>query len=313
MTPIQAQIVSLTPGQGTVLLLCLLLPPLLLLATRWRQKKRRGQAASPPGWSIPTVDAQARGTTLFHTWTPAVKIGSLFIVSFLVVALHALFWSAMSLIVAFIAVCLARIPWQRSFRRLAAMSGLCLFFFILLPLTSPPRPGDTLLIVPLLEGMPLRLAGAVLALTITCKAAAVALLMEPMFATAELARTLQGFASLGLPPSLTQMILLCHRYLFVFQQEITRMQRAMRVRGFMPGTNLATLRTTGNGLGMLFIRSFERTERVYEAMLSRGYQGAFPATSREKITAGDLAKAAISILIGGLLLLFDRLYPTPWF
>lgn len=312
MTPTQAQTITLSPGQGAVLLLCLLLPSLLLLASRWRRKKK-GQAAYSPDWSIPTVDAQARGTTLFHTWTPAVKIGSLFVVSFLIVALHALFWSAVSLGVALLAVHLARISWQRSLRRLAAMSGLCVLFFVLLPLTSPPRPGDTLLIVPLLEELPLRLAGAVLALTITCKAAAVALLMEPMFATAELARTLQGFASMGLPPSLTQMILLCHRYLFVFQQEITRMQRAMRVRGFVPSTNLATLRTTGNGLGMLFIRSFERTERVYEAMLSRGYQGAFPATSREKITAGDLAKAVISILIGGLLLLFDRMYPALWF
>ena len=311
MIPAQAQTITLSPGQGALLLLCLLLPPLLLLASRWRRKKK-GQAASSPDWSLPTIDGQAHGSSLFHTWTPAVKIGTLFIVSFLIVALHALFWAAASLIVAFLAVCLARIPWQRSLRRLAAMSGLCVLFFVLLPLTSPPRPGDTLLILPLLEGMPLRLAGAVLALTITCKAAAVALLMEPMFATAELTHTLQGFASLGLPPSLTQMILLCHRYLFVFQQEITRMQRAMRVRGFVPGTNLATLRTTGNGLGMLFIRSFERTERVYEAMLSRGYQGAFPATSREKITTGDLAKAAISIMIGGLLLVLDRFYPTPW-
>ena len=313
MIPTQAQAISLSPGQGALLLLCLLLPTLLLLASRWRRKKKGGQAVSPPDWSIPIVDAQALGTSLFHAWTPAVKIGSLFILSFLIVALHALFWAAASLIVAFLAVSLARIPWQRSLRRLAAMSGLCVLFFVLLPLTSPPRPGDTLLVLPLLEGLPLRLAGAVLALTITCKAAAVALLMEPMFATAELARTLQGFASLGLPASLTQMILLCHRYLFVFQQEFTRMQRAMRVRGFVPGTNLATLRTTGNALGMLFIRSFERTERVHEAMLSRGYQGAFPATSREKITTGDLAKAAISIMIGVLLLVLDRLYPTPWF
>ena len=63
-----------------------------------------------------------------------------------------------------------------------------------------------------------------------------------MFATSELSRTLQGFTNLGLPGTLIQMILLCHRYLFVFQQEAARMQRAMRVRGFVPRTNLATLR-----------------------------------------------------------------------
>lgn len=313
MTPTAAQTLFLTSGQGAVLALCLLAPPLLLLAYRWKRKQSSGRGETPPDWSIPTLDAQAQGTSPFHTWTPAVKIGALLAVCFLIVALHALFWSAVSLTVALLAVHLAGTSWQRSLRRLTAMGGLCVLFLIVLPLTSPPRPGDTLLVVPLLEGMPLRLAGVVLALTIACKAATVALLMEPMFATAELSRSLQGFATLGLPSSLTQMILLCHRYLFVFQQEAARMQRAMRVRGFAPRTNIATLRTTGNALGMLFIRSFERTERVYEAMLSRGYQGTFPATAREKITARDLAKAAVSIMIGLLLLVLDRLYPTPWF
>lgn len=313
MTPTLSQTISMTPGQGAVLLLCLLAPPLLLLACRWKRKQSSGRRTMPPDWSIPTIDAQAQGSSLFHTWTPAVKIGVLLVVSFLIVALHTLFWSAVALACALATVQLARIPWQRSLRRLAAMSSLCVLFLLVLPLTSPPRPGDTLLVLPLLEGLPLRLAGVVLALTIICKAATVALLMEPMFATAELARTLQGFATLGLPASLAQMILLCHRYLFVFQQEAARMQRAMRVRGFVPGTNLATLRTTGNGLGMLFIRSFERTERVYEAMLSRGYRGTFPSTSREMITAGDLAKAAVSIMIGLLLLVFDRIAPIPWF
>jgi cobalt/nickel transport system permease protein len=142
--------------------------------------------------------------------------------------------------------------------------------------------------------------------------ASVALLMEPMLATSPLSRTLQGFTTLGLPPALTQMILLCHRYLSVFQQEITRMQRSMRVRGFTPGSNLATMRTMGNCFGMLFIRSFERTERVHEAMLSRGYRGPLPADPREKIAPRDLVKGAVWSMIGCLLLALDRIFPVLW-
>ena len=313
MTPIPTHTIALPHGQGIALLLFLLVPPLLLLVLRWKHKRTSGQARTPPDWSIPTIDAEAHGSSLFHTWLPAAKIGSLLTLSFFIVALHSLFWAAISLAIALLGVHLAQIPWQRSMRRLAAMSGLCVLFLLVLPLTSPPRPGDTILVVPLLAGLPLRLSGVILALTITCKAASVALLMEPMFATAELSRTLRGFTALGLPSALTQMILLCHRYLFVFQQEAARMQRAMRVRGFVPRTNLATLRTTGNGLGMLFIRSFERTERVYEAMLSRGYQGTFPSTSRQNLTTWDLAKGTVSIMIGALLLVLDRLFPAPWF
>ncbi|NCC32802.1 MAG: energy-coupling factor transporter transmembrane protein EcfT [Chloroflexia bacterium] len=184
---------------------------------------------------------------------------------------------------------------------------------VILPLTRPVHAGDTILLLPWLGSWPFNLAGLLLALTIVCKAAAVALLMEPMLATASLTRTLQGFTDLGLPPSLNQMVLLCHRYIFVVQEEMQRMQRSMRVRGFAPRTNLATLRTLGNGLGMLFIRSFERTERVYEAMLSRGYQGAFPGQTRQKITSRDLVKGAFFIMIGLLLLVGDRLLPLTRF
>ena len=312
MTPLAARTIMLTPGQGAIFLLCLLAPLLLLLARRWRQRKTSGRASAPLELSIPAVDAQAHGSSVFHSWMPAVKIGSLLCLSFLIVALHSLFWSTVSVLIALIAVHLARIPWQRPLQRLAAVSGLCALFLLVLPLTSPPRPGETILLVPLFEWLPLRLNGVVLALTISCKAATVALLMEPMFATSELSRTLQGFTNLGLPGTLIQMILLCHRYLFVFQQEAARMQRAMRVRGFVPRTNLATLRTTGNSLGMLFIRSFERTERVYEAMLSRGYRGTFPAAARQYPTAKDVAKGLVAVLIGVLLLVLDRLCPVQW-
>ena len=72
------------------------------------------------------------------------------------------------------------------------------------------------------------------------------------------------------------MLLLSHRYIFVFLHEMTRMYRGMRVRGFVPGTDIATMNAMGNFLGMLFVRSFERTQRVYDAMLCRGYDGCFP-------------------------------------
>jgi len=180
---------------------------------------------------------------------------------------------------------------------------------VIVPLTSPVQSGETVLVLPGLPEWPYSLAGAHLALTIVCKAMAVALLMEPMLATSSLPQTLQGFTDLGLPASLNQMILLCHRYIFVFQEEMSRMQRSMRVRGFVPRTNIPTLRTMGSGLGMLFIRSFERTERVYEAMLSRGYQGSFPAEVRQKITNMDLVKGVLFIMIAAILLAGDRLLP----
>jgi cobalt/nickel transport system permease protein len=301
----------LSVGQGLGLLACLIIPPGCALLFLWRRKRAR-QIDHAPDWSIPPLDGQALGTSLFHIWAPAVKIGALLATCFLFASLTTLFWSALALLIALLAVHLAQVSWQRCLRRLAAMSGFLGALLVILPLTSAIRPGDTLLLLPLLEALPLRLAGVQLALTIMLKACSVALLMEPMLATAPLSRTLQGFSALGLPPAVIQMILLCHRYIFVFQQEMARMHRSVRVRGFRPATNLATMRTMANCFGMLFIRSFERTERVHEAMLSRGYRGTFPAPPLARPGGRDLVKGVVWIVLGLLLLLGDRLYPSPW-
>ncbi len=81
----------------------------------------------------------------------------------------------------------------------------------------------------------------------------------------------------------------------------------MQVRGFRRRTSLETLRVMGNFLGMLFVRSFERTHRVYAAMQARGYQGRFPAPFCFKVTVGDWLHASLWLVFGVGLLIFDRL------
>lgn len=282
-----------------------------VVALRHR-KGRQPPAGNEPDWSIPALDTHADGASLFHSWNPAIKIGTLCFCCFLIVSLRTLLWSAVAATVSFVAVALSRVLWHRPLRRLAAMSGFLLMLVVILPLTGPIRADDTVFLVAGLESWPFRSHGLFLALAISCKAVSVALLMEPMLATASFSRTLQGFAGLGLPRPLIQMVTLCHRYLFVFQEEIQSMQRSMRVRGFTPRTDLATMRTMGNCFGMLFIRSFERTERIYEAMLSRGYQGRLPTGDMPMRTSRDLVKGAICGMIALTLLLLDRLAPALW-
>lgn len=309
-------VITLSGPQTGLLAACLVMPPLviLFLLRRWLgQRNRQGAPQQPVDWSIPTLDSQAEGQSLFHRWTPSAKIASLLLTSFLLASLHHLSCAAVGVLFGLIAVELAHLPWSRTGKRLTAMAGFLGMLVVIMPLTSPPRPGDTLLLVPLFTAWPLSLAGGVMALTIVGKAVAVALLMEPMLATAPLSRTLQGFSDLGLPAALTQMILLCHRYIFVFQQEMQRIQQSMQLRGFVPRTNLATLRALGNSLGMLFIHSFERTERVFDAMQSRGYQGHFPGSTRQQVTAPDLLKGAGVLTLGLILIIIDHLLPAAWY
>lgn len=305
-------VIVLTAFEGIGLLAAVLLVVLLIVATLRHRRVRQHIGGDEPDWSIPALDAQSDGTSLFHSWNPAVKIGTLGLCCFLIASLHSLLWSMMAVALSLVAVALSGVPWQRPLRRLTAMSGFLLMLVVILPLTGRIRADEVVLVVAGLENWPFRSQGLLLALTIACKAVSIALLMEPMLATASLTRTLQGFAGIGLPRALIQMVLLCHRYLFVFQEEIHSMQRSMRVRGFTPRTNLATMRTMGNCFGMLFIRSFERTERIYEAMLSRGYQGHMPTGDIPARTNRDVVKGLVSGMIGLILLLLDRMAPAPW-
>ena len=92
-------------------------------------------------------------------------------------------------------------------------------------------------------------------------------------------------------------------------QEMKTLNVAMRARGFVPRTNLRTMSILGGYVGTLLVRSFERTERVYKAMLSKGYNGTFPTMVEFSSDGRDFAKAAIVLALAVGLLVTDMAGP----
>jgi cobalt/nickel transport system permease protein len=85
---------------------------------------------------------------------------------------------------------------------------------------------------------------------------------------------LSALCALGVPRVLTAIISFAFRYLFVLVEEARRLQTAREARSAgSGGTLLWRVRVLGGMVGSLFIRSYERSERIYAAMLSRGYDG----------------------------------------
>ena len=89
-----------------------------------------------------------------------------------------------------------------------------------------------------------------------------------------------GFRELGVPKMLIAIIELMWRYLFILVDEVIRLIRARNSRSSVfngnhhaGGSVFWRGKVTGNMAGSLFLRSIERSERVYDAMLSRGYNG----------------------------------------
>jgi len=89
---------------------------------------------------------------------------------------------------------------------------------------------------------------------------------------------LEGLARLRLPALMVAIISLMYRYLAVLTDEASRMMRARAARSAaLPGAKRPSVRWqasgVGNMVGALFLRSYERSERVYVAMQARGYDG----------------------------------------
>jgi cobalt/nickel transport system permease protein len=98
-------------------------------------------------------------------------------------------------------------------------------------------------------------------------------------ATTEPRELLAGLERLRVPSLLVQIMGFMIRYLDVVTDEMRRMRVARESRGFT-ARNVRHWPVLARSAGALFIRSFERGERVHLAMLSRGYTGTLPDTGR---------------------------------
>jgi len=100
-----------------------------------------------------------------------------------------------------------------------------------------------------------------------------------LVATTQFPDLIHAFEHLHFPRVLTTIVAFLYRYLFVLTDEAFRLLRAREARsaglpGRKGGGRLAwRIKNTGNMAGQLFLRSYDRSDRIYNAMLSRGYTG----------------------------------------
>jgi cobalt/nickel transport system permease protein len=110
-----------------------------------------------------------------------------------------------------------------------------------------------------------------------------------LVATTPVPDLLSALRVLGIPAVLTSIISFMVRYLFVLVDEAMRLHTAREARsaGTGGGTLIWRARVLGGMIGSLFIRSYERSERIYAAMRSRGFDGQVRTTARPAWRARD--------------------------
>jgi cobalt/nickel transport system permease protein len=116
-----------------------------------------------------------------------------------------------------------------------------------------------------------------------------------LYSTTSFPRLVRGMERLRVPKIFTVLFSFMYRYSFILVDEIQRMKRARDSRCF-GGKWIWQVRTIGHMIGMLFVRSFHRGERVYLAMLSRGYEGTMPDPSFHSERLGKAEKIFLSLV-----------------
>ena len=131
--------------------------------------------------------------------------------------------------------------------------------------------------------------------------------------TARFPDIVHALEHLRVPTILTTIIAFLYRYLFVLADEVFRLLRAREARsaaaaGSRSGGSVAwRAGVAGSMAGQLFLRSYERSDRVYNAMLARGYTGHLQTMNPHELHRVDYVSMALAILFLLLLQLAGRL------
>jgi cobalt/nickel transport system permease protein len=211
----------------------------------------------------------SEGASLAHRLDPRGKLVVAGLFAILMSAAQSYAATLAGLALALSCLVLARLPWKKVLARLLVVNGFILLLWFVLPLTYP---GEALWrFGPLAASR----QGLILAGLITLKSNAIIIALIALVATVPVVTLGQAMHQLRFPDKLCHLLLFTYRYLYVVEQEFQRLVQAMKIRGFQPRTNLHTYRSFAYLAAMLLVRSYDRADNIYRAMVCRGFHGIF--------------------------------------
>jgi cobalt/nickel transport system permease protein len=130
--------------------------------------------------------------------------------------------------------------------------------------------------------------------SVSFKALLSLLLLNMLTLTTPVPLLLQALAVLRMPPLLIAILASMYRYLGLLLEAFNAMRCAALSRNLMGRSHWQRL-VVGNMIGSLFIRTYERGDRIYQAMLSRGYEGVPPAVEAAKTEGHDVVALTLTL------------------
>ena len=181
-------------------------------------------------------------------------------------------------------VALAGLPARVVLARLAVIIPF-LTFAVLVPFVAGGEEVDVL-------GLGLSRDGLWGAWNVAAKASIGATASIILSATTSVPEILRALTRLRVPKVLVSIMAFMMRYLDLLVDQLGRMRTSMTARCHDPRW-LWQAKPIASSAGALFVRSYERGERVHQAMLSRGFTGTMPDLEEQATSGGDWARAAV--------------------
>ncbi len=239
------------------------------------------------------------GHSVVHRLAPEVKVAATFAFVVMVAltpappawgfGLHAMVLAAV--------VALAGLPVRFVVSRLLVIAPF-VAFAVFLPFVVG---GDTVQVV----GLSLSRDGLWAMFAIVAKAGLGAGASIILSGTTEQFAILAGLERLRMPVIMVTIAAFMLRYLELIAEEFARMRTAMAVRGYQPRW-IGDARPVASAAGALFVRSYERGERIHAAMVGRGFTGTMPDVRGGSAGTSEWLAAAVLPLAAALVMVAAR-------
>ena len=243
------------------------------------------------------IDEYAHLSSPLHRWEQRTKLIGLLALIFAFSYVRDLRMLCAMVAITAVIYLVSRLPASFALGRLRYPS----FFLLAVVFTLPFLSGQT--VVASIGPLELRLEGLLGVLLIAIRFLCILTLGFVLFGTASFLTTINAMRGLGLPAILADMVLLSFRYLHEIGGHLRRMQTAMRQRGFIKNSfSMRGFRILAWIAGSILVQSYEQSERIYKAMILRGYGQAPHPPNEFKIMPRDaIALAAFLLLSAGFI------------
>ena len=218
------------------------------------------------------LDQYSEGNSLIHRLDPRTKLITTLAFILVVVLTPASQWPAFALYFVMVAtlIIISRVPILYVLKRSLVIIPFVVLIAIFIPFFKEGEVAGSYNIW--FWEVTVTHSGIQVFLNILAKAWLSILSLILLTATTRFSHLLKGMEQLRLPRIMVMILSFMYRYIFVLVDEVMRMKQARDSRN-LGGGRLRQIRTVGNMIGTLFIRSYERGERVYAAMMARGFDG----------------------------------------